>query len=816
MFLYRARIPRTCPPRSTRACRMGLVALLTAAPASALQPTLEQIMADPDWIGNAPESPYFSDDGKHIYYRQKRTGETVRDLYRLAATGGAATRISTDAHPIDSGRDRVYDPQRTAAVWINAGDVYLKELGSGEITRLSATPEDEAAPLFSADGRRVYFLRDTQFWMYDRDSGELLQHTDVRAGDNPAQAPAFDTLRAHQARTYSTLVESERREQFAKMHARQQARRATSIYLGEGRKVVRRALSPNGQYLALVVIDASHDAGQAGTMPNYVTLDGYVANLKVRTRVGRNVQADQSLLLVNLDAGELIPVSLEKLPGLDTDPLASLRREALAWHVQRGAEREAVATALKAPDRRGLTLQALRWSPDGAHLAVQAIANDYKDRWLFTLAPDDSKSPKPALQHRLTDPAWINWKHNEFGWLPQSEGLWYLSEETGYSHLYRIDLGASRPHSLTRGEFVVSKPALGPRGQYIYLVANRAHPGNHRVYRVPLAGGELSLISDLDGVSEFRVSPDGEQLLVSRSWIDRHPDLYLGASDGSGEMTQVTDTVSDAYRAIDWTIPEIVQVPSSHTDRPIYAKLYLPAEHDPQQRYPAVMFVHGAGYTQNAHMGWPYYFREFMFHTYLNRAGYVVLDLDYRGSEGYGRDWRTTIYRNMGHPELEDYLDGIDYLVQEHGVARERVGIYGGSYGGFMTFMALFRAPEAFAAGAALRPVADWMHYENDYTRRILNTPLVDPVAYQRSSPINHAEGLQSPLLIAAGMQDSNVFFQDSVLVVQRLLELKKPDFEIAIYPLDGHAFTHPESWLDEYRRIFRLMQDNLKPTQGD
>jgi dipeptidyl aminopeptidase/acylaminoacyl peptidase len=273
----------------------------------------------------------------------------------------------------------------------------------------------------------------------------------------------------------------------------------------------------------------------------------------------------------------------------------------------------------------------------------------------------------------------------------------------------------------------------------------------------------------------------------------------------------LTDTVSERYAGIDQVVPQIVEVPSSHSRRPIYSKLFLPADFDAGRSYPAVMFVHGAGYTQNVHMGWPYYFREFMFHTVLADAGYVVLDMDYRASRGYGRDWRTAIYRIMGHPELEDYLDGIEYLVGNFGVDRACVGIYGDSYGGFMTLMALFRAPEAFAAGAALRPVADWMHYNDSYTARILNPPLIDPEAYQRSSPITHVAGLQKPLLIAVGMQDDNVFFQDSVQVVQRLIELHKENFEIAIYPLDAHSFVHSDSWLDEYRRIFWLMETHLK-----
>jgi dipeptidyl aminopeptidase/acylaminoacyl peptidase len=165
----------------------------------------------------------------------------------------------------------------------------------------------------------------------------------------------------------------------------------------------------------------------------------------------------------------------------------------------------------------------------------------------------------------------------------------------------------------------------------------------------------------------------------------------------------------------------------------------------------------------------------------------------------------------MGVPELEDFRDGVDYMVDHYGVNRDRIGVYGGSYGGFMTFVAMFRDPQLFKAGAAVRPVSDWSHYNHGYTSNILNTPGVDPEAYFISSPINFAEGLENPLLIASGMQDNNVFFQDSVLVVQRLIELKKEDFEIAIYPQDPHGFVHPESWLDEYRRIFKLFEENLK-----
>ena len=243
----------------------------------------------------------------------------------------------------------------------------------------------------------------------------------------------------------------------------------------------------------------------------------------------------------------------------------------------------------------------------------------------------------------------------------------------------------------------------------------------------------------------------------------------------------------------------------------VWGKYYGPAQMEPGREYPIVLFVHGAGYLQNVHHRWPTYFREQMFHNMLVQQGYIVLDLDYRGSAGYGRDWRTAIYRQMGHPELEDYLDGIDWLVAEHQGNRDRVGIYGGSYGGFMTFMALFREPGTFKAGAALRPVVDWHHYNHPYTANILNTPEIDPEAYRKSSPIEYAENLQDHLLIAHGMIDNNVFYQDSVLMAQRLIELRKDKWEMASYPLERHAYQHADAWYDQYRRIYELFERVLK-----
>ena len=279
-------------------------------------------------------------------------------------------------------------------------------------------------------------------------------------------------------------------------------------------------------------------------------------------------------------------------------------------------------------------------------------------------------------------------------------------------------------------------------------------------------------------------------------------------SDIPTAIGQGTNSISEEFASYPWRDPEILTF-TARDGALVYARLYRPEQ--PAPNGPAVIFVHGAGYLQNVHKWWSSYFREYMFHNLLADNGYTVLDIDYRASSGYGRDWRTGIYRFMGGKDLTDQVDGAKFLVEQYDVDPKRIGIYGGSYGGFITFMAMFTEPDVFAAGAALRTVSDWAHYNHGYTSNILNVPYADSLAYVRSSPIYHAEGLKGALLICHGMVDTNVHFQDVVRLVQRLIELGKENWELAIYPVEGHGFRESSSWTDEYRRIFGLFEDNLK-----
>jgi dipeptidyl aminopeptidase/acylaminoacyl peptidase len=323
-------------------------------------------------------------------------------------------------------------------------------------------------------------------------------------------------------------------------------------------------------------------------------------------------------------------------------------------------------------------------------------------------------------------------------------------------------------------------------------------------------GDHRTRITARPGRHEATPSPDGDRIAVVHSFANVPPDLFLADNHASAERRRVTTSPTSEWLAGPWIAPEITHIPARDGVQ-VPARIYRPSDLGAEPNGAAVIFVHGAGYLQNVHNWWSSYYREYMFHHLLARRGYLVLDLDYRASAGYGRDWRTAIYRHMGGKDLTDQIDASLWLQQQHGIDPERIGIYGGSYGGFITLMALFTAPEHFGAGAALRSVTDWAHYNHGYTGRILNLPQDDSIAYRQSSPIYFADGLDDPLLIAHGMVDVNVHFSDVVRLAQRLIELGKTNWEMAVYPVEDHGFVEPTSWTDEYRRILELFEEELR-----
>lgn len=769
-----------------RSLAAGALCLLLAPvlPAQAADPaelTLEQIMADPDWLGNPPENPYWADDGRAVYYERERDGggRNPRDLFRVDLATGKTSKVeAVDRGKVDA-LGGAWSRDHKKKVWARQGDIFFKDLVTGTVRQITRTAEAETEPFLLVDGKRIGFYQDNQVFLYDLATGLLSQPADLRLTKDPAKMDEPSYLAAQQTRLFDVIRQQQeqekrdREERLANQKA-DSARAPLPWYLGKGITIEAVRLSPSGDWLAVITSPKRGEGDlNPAKMPVYVTESGYVETRDVRSKVGGEAYVPHSVILLDLVKHERHDLDLTMLPGIKEDPLKALR-EAAAEKKKAAMKKDGEPAkeepkaepkdeAKKEAEPRPVEIAESHWSDDGKQLALAIRARDNKDRWIATF---DTGTGAFTSRDRLTDAAWINWNFNEFGWLRDNETLWLLSEETGFSGLYLLPLKSGEKRLLTPpGRYEVSAPVLSRDGRTFYYSANQEHPGKNDAWRVDVATGKAEQLTRLGGLTDVFPSPDEKQLLILHSGINRPNELYVQANRPGAEAKQ----------------------------------------------YPAVMFVHGAGYLQNVHFGWSNYFREFMFHTLLTRHGYVVIDMDYRASAGYGRDWRTAIYRQMGTPELEDMQDGVSWLVANKAVDSKRVGVYGGSYGGFMTYMALFRAPDLFAAGAALRPVSDWAHYNEEYTSNILNRPEDDPEAYEKSSPIEYAAGLQKPLLICDGMLDSNVFFQDNVRLVQRLIELKKENFELAVYPVEDHGFVQPTSWLDEYRRIFKLFETHLK-----
>lgn len=813
-----------------RSASMAALLVLTLAvwaraqqPASTFDLTVANIMRGPELVGESPRQVRWTDDGRWIYFRWKRGGgpwDEDAALYRVAVDGDVPERLSDEAAdslgmlvaPGDVGPDE----RRRVVSW--RGDLFLIDRGSLDVRRLTHTVTTEQDPVFGRDGRTVYFVGRSDgpagnIFTLSVDDGSVRQLTDVR----PAPAPDEETEAEGQRRFLEDqqreLLEHIRRElaREEEEEQREKVREAMmpeTTHLERGERVLRIAIEPGGRFAVLEVGSDAEDA-RSTIVPDYVTSSGYTEPLEVRDKVG-DAQDRGRVGVVSLASGEvrwleLAPAADSKAAEAATDADTSASEPDTT-----ATEPEPTSSAVDAP--RLAATRFLGWSEDGTRGLIGAVAYDYKDQWLYVLDAASGELTRVAHDH---DDAWIGgpcgpWLDESCaGWLPGDDAAYFVSERDGSSHLYRVGADGAGVRQLTNGDWEVHSVAVSPDDEHLYLTTSEGSPFELHFYRANLDGSERARLTSRVGRHDVVPSPDGERLAVVYSSANRPPELFLMDNQAGAEMRRITTSPTEAWLSYGWIEPEIIWFEARDGVR-VPARIYRPRDVGAEPTGAGVIFVHGAGYLHNVHRWWSSYYREYMFHHLLAQRGYTVLDIDYRGSAGYGRDWRTAIYRHMGGPDLTDQVDGARYLAEQEGVDPDRIGIYGGSYGGFITLMALFTQSETFAAGAALRSVTDWAHYNHWYTSRILNVPQNDEEAYRQSSPIYFAEGLDDPLLIAHGMVDTNVHFQDVVRLSQRLIELGKTDWEMAVYPAEGHGFIEPSSWTDEYRRILALFERHI------
>jgi dipeptidyl aminopeptidase/acylaminoacyl peptidase len=792
------------------------------APAKPLALTVDSIMRGPRLVGYPPSGVYWSQDSQQIYFRWKRADEArlkEMSLYVVNRDGTGLRRLSDEEAKQAPPANGELSKDKTMTVFSDEGDIFLYDHSRKARRQITRTVDAETNPHFTFDQKHIYFTRQNNLFVMALDDGMLQQLTDIRIGAAPAPSPtptpkgtdSQEYLKKEERALLDAVRErAEQREEQEKKRKEREKRKPFS--LPSRQNVVSLLLSPDGKYVVATISEPATGAKNI-IVPNYVTESAYTEDIPGRSKVG-DVQVRTRLTIIDVETGEA--KNVDHGQKLVTTPTAQRTETNTTEQAQRerGETKslsETQSSSAQAPKDRDVQLAQVQWSEDGKHAVLMARAADNKDRWVLLLDPATGKTRVIANIH---DDAWVDGPGaNTLGWLPDNNRVYFQSERDGWAHLYSVSISGGEPTQLTSGQFEVSDVRLSADKAKFYFTSSEGSVFERHLYSMATSGGKRTQITKMPGNNQVDVSPDEQMLAVISSYSNKPPELYLRPlqADGSGLVAneQITTSPIPEFFTHDWIDPRLVSF-KARDGATVWARLYISSHHKPGG--PAVLFVHGAGYLQNVHHWWSSYYREYMFHHLLMERGFVVLDIDYRGSAGYGRDWRTGIYRHMGGKDLTDHVDAARFLVNEFGVDPKRVGLYGGSYGGFITLMAMFTQADVFVAGAALRPVTDWAHYNQPYTSNILNLPQNDAEGYKRSSPIYFANGLKGALLICHGMVDVNVNFQDTVRLVEKLIELRKENWEVAPYPVEDHAFDREESWADEYKRILKLFVVNLKP----
>jgi len=760
---------------------------------------LKQIMSGSNFVGNSPESYYWSADGQSIYFYWNPENKIESSLYEYFLKGQKYTKLS------DSLANSVvfFDPSQRdfqRQFMSDEGVLWSIDKMSGNRQVHLQTTNGVFNVQRSKQSEIVLFQQGDQAYSLNTKTGSIQQLTNFLAGEEKNTQKDSSFLEKQQVELFEFIQEKKKRADFYKDQAElTRFKFPKEQYVGTANWSDIQ-IDPSVNYAVLRVTEELDS--KPTSVEQFVTNDGFTKHQAARDKVSSN-EPNQKLLLYQMISDTLIYLDFSKLTDIRLKPAYIREKDSVSLYEK---DRSVFIHAVKFAQNHPLALCDVR-------------SSDNKDRWIVLINLEKASVKEIEHQH---DEAWIggpgisSWNESDgnMDWIVDGESFYFQSEETGYSMVYQYNMLKEKKSCLwNEPKTEVYEVRLSKDHKQLYFEYNHCaigKTGNHSFGSLSLENGVFTPYVNLqNGYNEVLLSPDEKNMLVRQSFANKPWELYVGSNVATKtNLKQITHSTTKEFDAYAWIDPKVVSIQASDGIE-IFARIYEPTKDT--KNGAAIFFVHGAGYLQNAHHYWSNYYREYMFHHLLREKGYTVIDLDYRASEGYGRDYRTAIYRHMGGRDLEDFIDAKAFMVKNYGIDANRVGMYGGSYGGFITLMGLLTKPNEFACGAALRSVTDWAHYNHEYTSNILNNPDTDPEAYRKSSPIYFAENLQDHLLMLHGMVDDNVQFQDVVRLSQRFIELGKKDWDLAVYPVESHGFKESYSWHDEYRRILELMEKNLK-----
>jgi dipeptidyl aminopeptidase/acylaminoacyl peptidase len=438
----------------------------------------------------------------------------------------------------------------------------------------------------------------------------------------------------------------------------------------------------------------------------------------------------------------------------------------------------------------GKTREIRTWSPGGS---PRTLWKDHDERWFSPTARDSKVLVSP-----------------------DGKSVAFVSDRAGWIHVYVIPVNAtseSQAKQLTTGGYLAGLGSWSADSTRIAY--HRSAAGNQMerfVDVVDVASGKRDQVVAERGVNyDPSFSPDGNTLVFHRTDVENSLDLYSVSTRSQSRMVRLSNSMPSGLDTADLTPPAAVAFPSRLDGTPVPATLIVSKRIDRSRKNPALVWIHGSGSDQNF-LGWhPGSYR--MYYSlceYLAQQGYVILTPDYRGSSGYSRDWSTGVYMGIGVNDTADVASGADYLKTLSYVDPDRIGVFGLSYGGFLTLQALTADPTLWRAGVDVAGVVDWATYGAGYTTPRLGTPVQNPDIYNVSAPIQHMDRLQRPLLVLHGTNDRNVSFADSLRLFDVLIKLGKR-FESQIYPGEIHFFRRDIVLRDAWIRVEEFFDRTVK-----
>jgi len=447
-------------------------------------------------------------------------------------------------------------------------------------------------------------------------------------------------------------------------------------------------------------------------------------------------------------------------------------------------------------------LARVTWLPDAKRLAIERL-NRAQNRLDLMLASAESGDAQVILTE--TDKYWVNVSDDLYFFADSHRFLW-SSERTGFRHFYLYDIGGNLIEQLSHGDWeVTGLEGVDEDRGIIYFTSTEKSPMESHLYRLSIADKKITRLTQEAGTHTINLSPDAGAYAdtYSNSMTPPRQDLYR--SDGSRVATINENRVAELAE-YHLSPVEFFTVPADD-GTPLDAMIIKPPDFDPAHEYPVIVWVYGGPHAQMARNVWDG--PRFLWHQMMAQKGFLIFTLDNRGSAGRGHAFETPIYHHFGKVELADQLAGVSYLKSLPYVDASRIGIWGGSFGGFMTLTALFNAGDVYKAGFASAPVTDWRQYDTIYTERYMGKPQNNPEGYEQSSPVTRAAQLKGKLLIAHGTGDDNVHFANSMELANKLIQADKYA-ELAVYPGRGHSISDPAARIQFFHRVTRFFLESL------